>query len=192
MITRLSDGLLKISKPWWVLTSLVVFLFLIIVILPQQSAEAEEYAADVGSPDTSFYYSSQGLYEMAESYGLEGRQAYIKARFTFDLIWPIVYGLFLSLSIGWTVKGLNLKSDRWQRLNIVPLLGLVFDYLENIFASIVMARYPAKTIVISSISGLFTSLKWIFIGVSFVILVGGLIWLFLRKLIRSRKVNQNQ
>ena len=192
MITRLSDGLLKISKPLWVLTSLVVFLFLIIVILPQQSAEAEEYTADVGSPDTSFYYSSQRLYDMADGYGLEGRQAYINARFTFDLIWPIVYALFLSLSIGWTVKGLQLKADRWQRLNIVPILGLVFDYLENIFASIVMARYPAKTIVISSLSGLFTSLKWIFIGASFVILVGSLILLILRKLTRSRKVKQNQ
>jgi len=192
MIARWSDGLLKISKPWWVLTSLVVFLFLIIVILPQQSAEAEVYSADVGSPDTSFYYSSQRLYDMADGYGLEGRQAYINARFTFDLIWPIVYALFLSLSIGWTVKGLQLKADRWQRLNIVPILGLVFDYLENIFASIVMARYPAKTIVISSLSGLFTSLKWIFIGASFVILVGSLILLILRKLTRSRKVKQNQ
>ena len=192
MITRWSDGLLKISKPWWVLTSLVVFLFLIIVILPQQSAEAEKYSADVGSPDTSFYYSSQRLYEMAESYGQEGRQAYIKARFTFDLIWPIVYALYLSLSIGWIVKGLQFKVDRWQQLNIVPLLGLVFDYLENIFASIVMARYPARTTVVSSISGLFTSLKWIFIGASFVILVGGLIWLIIRKLIHSRKVKQSQ
>ena len=192
MIARWSDGLLKISKPWWVLTSLVVFLFLIIVILPQQSAEAEVYSADVGSPDTSFYYSSQRLYDMADGYGLEGRQAYINARFTFDLIWPIVYALFLSLSIGWTVKGLQLKADRWQRLNIVPILGLVFDYLENIFASIVMARYPARTIFISSLSGLFTSLKWIFIGASFVILVGSLILLILRKLTRSRKVKQNQ
>jgi hypothetical protein len=191
MITRCSEGLLKISKPWWVVASLVVFLFFMIVILPQQSALAEQYSADVGSPDTSFYYSSQRLYEMAESYGLEGRQSYIQARFTFDLVWPLAYTLFLLLSISWIIKGLNLKAHPWRRLNLVPLIGLVFDYLENIFASIIMARYPAKTIVISSIAGIFTSLKWIFIGGSFVILVGGLIWLILRKLTSSRKVKQN-
>ena len=40
-------------------------------------------------------YSTSDLYEMAQSYGADGRGLYVKARFTFDLVWPLVYTLFL-------------------------------------------------------------------------------------------------
>ncbi|MCU0510006.1 MAG: hypothetical protein MUC34_16810, partial [Anaerolineae bacterium] len=46
----------------------------------------------------------------------------------------------------------------------------LFDYLENICASIVMARYPAQTPVVDLLATIFTPIKWVFVVGSFVVL----------------------
>ncbi len=84
----------------------------------------------VATPDLSFMYSVNDLYEMAESYGEQGRSDYVRARFTFDLVWPIVYTFFLVTSISWLFgKATPAEKSIWQRANLVPLLAMVLDYL---------------------------------------------------------------
>ena len=56
-----------------------------------QAADTEIYAEEVGTPDLSLYYSPNELYRMADAYGVSGRAEYIRVRFTFDLIWPLIY-----------------------------------------------------------------------------------------------------
>jgi hypothetical protein len=123
----------------------------------------------------SFYYSADQLYQMAESYGEEGRAAYIRARFTFDLIWPVVYVVFLTTAISWVNRRAFAADSLWQRTNLVPVLGTLLDYLENIATSLVMARYPNPTAVVDTLAGLITALKWVFVGGSFVLLVMGFV-----------------
>jgi hypothetical protein len=156
------------------LAALVVFLLFTALVLPGQASEAGEVAGDIGSPDLSFFYTADQLYQMAESYGVEGRAAYIKARFTFDLLWPVVYMVFLATAISWVNRRAFVADSRWQRMNLVPVLGAFWDYLENISTSIVMARYPNLTPVVDVLAGVLTAVKWIFVGGSFVLLLVGL------------------
>lgn len=154
--------------------SLIVFLLFTATVLPAQSSKAREESGE-SSPDMSFFFTVEKLYEIAESYGVEGREAYVRARFTFDLIWPIVYTLFLASSISWlNARAFSLDSFA-QKANLTPVVGMALDYLENISASIVMIRYPARTPVIDSLAVLFTPLKWVFVGGSFVVLVISLV-----------------
>ncbi|NIV29382.1 MAG: hypothetical protein GWN58_07700, partial [Anaerolineae bacterium] len=101
MAQRISDWLRRASTGWVALSALLIFLLFSALVLPQQATKAEEETGSSDSPDTSFFYSPSDLYRMAESYGEQGRQAYIRARFTFDLVWPLVYTFFLTTSIGW-------------------------------------------------------------------------------------------
>lgn len=64
---------------------------------------------------------------MAEAYGESGRQAYIRARFTFDLVWPLVYTLFLATAISWVLGRAFALDSCWQRANLAPLLNAIFD-----------------------------------------------------------------
>ncbi|MEJ2601170.1 MAG: hypothetical protein P8Z00_22760 [Anaerolineales bacterium] len=114
-------------------------------------------------------------YRYAEAYGAAGRQAYVQARFTFDLIWPLVYASFLVTSISWLSSRAFPTHSLWQRANLVPLLGLLFDYLENLATSLVMLRYPQTTPVVDVLAPVFTGLKWIFVFGSFVVLLAGVI-----------------
>lgn len=179
-----SQWLYKISTGWVALAGLVIFLLFTALVLPGQSAQAEAVSGEAGSPDMSFFYSPQSLYEMAEAYGEQGRSAYIRARFTFDLIWPLVYTLFLSTAISWVYARAFAPESRWRWANLAPLLGMVFDYLENISTSLVMYRYPASTDLIAGLAPIFTSIKWIFVNGSFVLLSLGVviaIWRWVRK-----------
>ncbi len=171
---RISDWLRRASVGWVALLALLVFLLFSGLVLPQQAAKTEQETGGSASPDTSFFYTPSDLYQMAESYGEVGRQAYIRARFTFDLIWPLVYAFFLTTAISWTFGRAFSSNSRWQGANLVPLLGTIFDYLENVSTSLVMFRYPDQTMVVDVLAPLFTVVKWGLLGASFVLLLGGL------------------
>lgn len=173
-MTRLSDWLYRISTGRVTLVALGVFLIFTILVLPRQTANAELNNAGAGSPDLSFYYSSDELYSMAEAYGEQGRQAYLQARWTFDLLWPIVYTAFLSTAISWLFKLGAPLGSRWRIANLIPLIGMLFDYLENISTSLVMLRYPQPCPLGAILAPIFTPIKWIFVGGSFILLLIGL------------------
>jgi hypothetical protein len=173
MCKRLSDWLHNVSIGWVALAGLVVFVLFTALVLPGESAQADMGSEDVGSPDLSFFYSPAELYRMAEAYGPEGRRAYIRARFTFDVAWPIVYTLFLTTSISWLLRRSLVAESRWRLANLAPILGALFDYLENLSTSLVMARYPTRTPVVDVLAPGFTFIKWVFVGGSFVLLFVG-------------------
>ncbi len=174
-LIKVSDWINHLSTGRVALAALILFLVFSALVLPDQAAKAEFYARDAGSPDTSLFYTADEIYQFAEAYGPQGRSAYIRARFTFDIIWPVVYVLFLSTCISWVWKRVQNKGQRWGWLNLTPVFGMLFDFLENSSAAIVMARYPVPTPVLDHLAGVFTFVKWLFIGISFIALFLGLI-----------------
>jgi len=175
ILKRFSAWLYKVSTGWVALAGLIIFLLFTTLVLPDQAAGANTISKEVGSPDMSFFYTPGELYEMAESYGEQGRAAYIQARFTFDLIWPLVYTLFLSTAVSWAFQRAFTSESRWRWANLAPILGMAFDYAENISTALVMYRYPAPTDILAAIAPLFTAIKWIFVAGSFILLLIGII-----------------
>ena len=182
MLSKVSGGLYRISSGWAALAALVVFLLFTALVLPRQSTQAA--SAEAGSPDTSLWYTPDELYRMAEAYGAQGRRAYIRARFTFDLVWPLVYGAFLGTAISWLyarafarafASAFATGKSPWLLANLAPVLGVLLDYLENLATSLVMLRYPNRTPVIDILAPVLTLVKWVFVGGSFVLLVVGLL-----------------
>jgi len=179
-----SRWLYKVSTGWVTLAGLIIFLLFTIFVLPAQAGGAETISEEAGSPDMSFTYTADSLYEIAEAYGKAGRAAYIRARFTFDLIWPLVYTLFLSTAISWIFVRAKIHESRWRWVNLAPALGMFFDYTENISTSLVMYRYPDSTDFLATLAPILTAIKWILISGSFALLLLGIgvwIWHSIRK-----------
>jgi hypothetical protein len=168
-----SNWFFKISSGWVALAALVVFLLFTALVLPDQAAKPETATGIQESPDTSFIYSANDLYQMADVYGVEGRAAYIRVRFSFDLVFPLLFTSFLVTAISWVYAHTFPPESAWRRANLVPLLGMGFDYLENLSASLVMLRYPQQTVVVDWLAPVFTLVKWIFISISVLLLVIG-------------------
>lgn len=175
MLQNLSDWIYRVSPGWVALAALIIFLLFTALVLPGQATRADTNAGEARSPDTSFYYSASDLYQMAAAYGEAGRTAYIQARFTFDLVWPLVYTFFLVTGISWVYKRVFSAGSFWRRANLVPLLAALFDYLENISTSLVMARYPSLTPVVDWLAPVFTMVKWVLVSSSFVLLLIGVV-----------------
>jgi hypothetical protein len=181
MLKKFSKWISDLSKGWVTLIALLIFLLFTAIVLPGQSAKVASYSGSSGSPDLSVYYSADDLYKMAETYGVEGRRAYIQARFSFDLLFPIIYLVFLCTSISWVNRRILKPESAWQLINLLPIAAFLFDLLENSAAALVISRFPTRTPVLASLAGFFTLLKWLFIGGSFVVLVIGLVlWLVRR------------
>jgi len=185
-LRKLSRSFIDISTNNITLAALVVFLIFSAAVLPKQSAAVDIYSGSAGSPDLSLFYTSRDLYQMAEQYGSAGRDAYVHARFSFDLVFPFIYTFFLVTAISW-IFGVNTpETSPWRILNLAPLLAILFDFLENITISIVMSRYPTLSPISASLAPIFTFLKWVFVGGSFLILlISGLTGLFARKKFNS-------
>ena len=177
---RLSTFLARISNGWVALTALIIFGLFIALVLPRQSAQAQAGAARVESPDMSFLYSADDLYRMADAYGEAGRADYIRVRFTFDLIWPLVYVFFLGTGISWVNRKAFPPDSRWRLTNLAPLVSGLFDYLENLCASLVMLRYPAHTALADTLAPIFTLAKWVILSGSFALLLVGIVLALLR------------
>jgi len=182
LLRGLSRALVEFSKTSITLAALVIFLIFSVVVLPGQSAAAAVYSVSSGSPDLSLFYSPNDLYQMAELYSSAGRDSYVRARFSFDLVFPIIYTLFLATAISRVLSTITPETSPWQVLNLAPILGMLFDFLEDITASIVISRYPALSPISANLAPVFTFLKWTFVGGSFLILfISGLASLFARK-----------
>jgi hypothetical protein len=171
MCRSLSGWIQRVSTGKVALVFLLIFLIFMAVVLPDQASKASQATGDADSPDTSFFYSSADLYRMAEAYGQSGRDAYVRARFTFDLVWPLVYTAFLCTSLSWLNRKAFSSASPWQRTNLVPLLAFLFDLLENISTSLVMSSYPSTVPLAAALAPFFTLFKWIFLTASFILLL---------------------
>ena len=108
---------------------------------------------------------------MAGDFGVEGRSYYIRSRFTFDVVWPLVYGVFLWAGIAYFGRPLRdsvRHTHSFARYApVLPLLAVLLDFLENSSASLVMYFYPDRLPVVSALTPAFTFTKWVSVNLSF-------------------------
>jgi hypothetical protein len=179
MLNTLSNRVYQFSNGIVPLLGLLIFALFVGFVLPQQADRAGAISQGAGSPDMSYFYSSSDLYNMAKAYGADGRAAYVRARFTFDLVFPLTYLFFLATSISWVMlRAIPDANSRWRLLNLFPVFGALFDYFENIAASVVMLNYPQHTPIVDALAPMFTLVKWFFVDGSFVILVAAVLIAF--------------
>jgi hypothetical protein len=170
---RLSATLSRVSSWPVALAATAVFVVFLTVVLPQQAVAARAAAGSAASPDTLLFYTPEELYQIAEAYGPAGRAAYVRARWTFDLVWPLAYTAFLASALSIVFGRAAGAGSSWRLANLAPVVGMLFDYLENSATSLVIGRFPLRTPVVAALAPLFTALKWLFVNGSFVLLVVG-------------------
>ena len=149
----------KIKLKWvWVMVASMGFILFVSLVLPWFSAYTTKMIGNLASPDSSLFYTAKELYTMAESYGESGRRTYVLLRWTFDVIWPLVYTVFL---VFWTVKlSSYIKGKKWiSNLFFLPVIAMILDFVENIGATVVMVRYPSTVGIIAYITPWATFLK---------------------------------
>ena len=78
--------------------TLFFFLFFLVftsVVLPYISNLTERVIGVSESIDTNFSFNLFTLYTIIDSYQEEGRRFYVFIRWTFDVVWPLIYTAML-------------------------------------------------------------------------------------------------
>ncbi len=188
---RLSEFFYRISKGWVALLALAIFIVFSALTLPGQNRISETYSQGSGSPDTSLFYSGGDLFAMAKWYGPAGRAAYIHARWTFDLAFPLVYTFFLVTSLSWFLGRVFRNNSKWRLLNLVPLAAMLLDLLENSMTTLVMAAFPQRVRIAEIAASFFTPFKWLAVGASFLLVLLGAILVISKYLQKTKSSTEN-
>jgi len=175
VVERVAERLAHGVWGWMALGAVVLFVLFTAMVLPAQAEVGAFYTVRYAAPDTSVWYFPDDLYAAAEAWGREGRAAYVHARVTFDVIWPLVYGTFLLTTLAWVWARGTAAGSRWRGVALLPIVGVALDYAENVCTATVMARYPARTPVLAELAPLFTAGKWLALSASFLLLGIGVI-----------------
>lgn len=145
----------------------VIFLLFTAIVLPVVATLSTDVIGVSESIDTNFQFNLDHIYSIVDSYGANGRRTYIILRWTFDVIFPFVYTGFLVSITAYFAKKVDCKYN--EKVLYIALLAMGFDFLENIFATILMSIYPTTFHIIVYLLITASILKWTILGLAFLV-----------------------
>ncbi len=120
--------------------------------------------------DLYFHYSTAEAYSLLNYYGPGGRAIYLWG-LLLDTFFPIIYGLFLWMSITYLSQRIHLPQSLVRFLQWLPFIAVILDYIENMFEIWMTLGFPQAVGKIALICGWITSFKWVAIYSTILMLV---------------------
>jgi hypothetical protein len=143
------------------------FVVVMVMAMLTQTLVYDVYA-DVTMPDTRFSYSINEITDVFNTLGQEGLYAWAQAHML-DFVFPLTYMFALAFGINMELRNSYPDNARAKFLVLFPLFGGIMDYVENILVLTQIASYPLLSEPVIIVASFITSLKWILLGVGFVI-----------------------
>lgn len=173
MLNRLSNMLYKAAKGWLMFVLFLLDGLFMGLILPAGEKLIKSETAP-GPLDLRFFSTPEITYSMVSAYGDYGRAFYRNFELTVDILYPIVYTLFVSLIISWLFQRGFEAGSKMQKLNATPFGAWAFDLLENLGIVTMLSVYPATPALLAWVTTVLTMVKWMFVGASMVLMVVGI------------------
>jgi hypothetical protein len=152
MIANLSDRLHSWATGWVAL--LAIAAFLVLVNLPLFDPALVSTSLD-GRPG----YTPQEAFATVASYTDAERTQMVWIH-ALDIFLLTLYTAMFCLSISWLLRRGFGPDSAMQRLNVVPLLGGIFDLLENVWIVTMILLYPARPTFVGWLSTISTTGKY--------------------------------
>jgi hypothetical protein len=159
----------------------VLFVVFKATVLPWIAQWTTDVIGVSESIDTGFDFRLDHIYYLADRYGEEGRRFYIWMRWTFDVVFPLVYTGFLVATTAYLARRSRCRVQ--EKILLVALAAMTFDFLENTFATIVMGIYPRRIDSLVYLLMTASILKWATLGLAFMILA----WMLLRWMVAKKR-----
>ena len=118
--------------------------------------------------DLELFYSKENVIENFSTMGPDGRSIYVLSSILLDTVYPILY---LSLFLGAYFK--LFRSSK--AILLVPVTAFSFDILENLQITRLNLNFPNINETHVYLSSMTTSLKWIAIAITVLVLIYGII-----------------
>lgn len=166
-MSRLSKYIYERTNGTTAMIATGLFLVFTATVLPWISSLSYDLIGVSESIDTNVQFELNHIYSIIDQYGVEGRRIYIILRWTFDVIWPLVYTGFLVSVTAYLAKKKGCRFK--ENILYVAIIAMSFDFLENILATIVMMLYPIQVDVLVYLLMTASILKWTILMIAFVV-----------------------
>lgn len=134
-------------------------------------AELKSITGGIGVLDMEVFYTPDQAYAFLAAMGEAGRSFELTHIIPLDLLVPFFYALFLSTFITWLLHRWLPVGSGWHRLNVVPVIGALFDYLENLGIIAMLLVWPVQVQGVAPITMAATFLKFAFSALAFGIVI---------------------
>lgn len=142
-------------------------------------------AGDIRPLDLYFSYSPDQAYDYLVALGEVGRSAYIGMALSSDLVFPVVYAMALSVALMLVLRKLSPPSGRLRYLCMFPFLIVIADWCENLCLAMATHAFPERADALVRSASLFTSLKWVFIALTILMLLAA-VTCYVARAVRGR------
>jgi hypothetical protein len=165
--------------------TMAVYLVMLLVTIPRVKSH---------SPDTELFdlspagYSHSQAMTLLESLGHDGRDAYLFPQLALDFVYPGLFAICYSLMLIWVYSKRVRSDSKFLYLASLPVLGGLFDYVENILIIRMITTFPDVSKGLVSVASGFTLMKSAFSTASFLLLIFGFVILLTRRSIASPRI----
>lgn len=128
--------------------------------LPVSNRALVKLSGHDGLLDLRLYYTAQEAFASLSHYGEAGRELYLKF-LAVDFVFIPIYSLGLGFLMTWFVRATSSGQVRRLWLNLLPMGIGIFDATENVFILTMLCLYPGSNVVIGTLSGIATFLKYV-------------------------------
>lgn len=161
----------------------MVYLFMLTVTIPLVMGFSAEMKLFDMMP---MGYDSAYALLLLDKLGEEGRHAYLYNQLPVDMIYPFLFGITYCILTAWFLNKLNILKEEVSYLCILPVLGGLFDYLENFSIINMLLTYPFLTDTAIQTGTFFTVFKSLFSTISFTVLIVLMISYGYKRLIKKQ------
>ena len=186
-MTTLYGAVSRVARPKWL--GILAALFMIATVLnvekPFGIAQLNEITGDAGVLDEMFYSPDEG-YAVLEAQEAEGRAFYRRLLLSTELIFPLIYRSFNAVVIAYLFSRWLPPASPWRYVSLLPLVGMVADYLENGLVLLMLGAYPEQLNGVATIAGTTTMIKWGSNYVDYTLMVVGLVGVVIQAVAKRR------
>jgi len=147
---------------------LTSFIVVMVMAMLTQTLVYDVYG-DVTMPDTRITYSPNEITDVFNTLGQEGLNVWAQAHML-DFLFPLTYMFAIAFGLNMEIRRLSFDSSNVKKLVLIPLLAGIADYVENILVLTQIAAYPNLSEIVIMIASTVTTLKWILLGLGFLII----------------------
>ena len=165
----------------------VIFIGYLLLVMMDKGAGFEVADSNIRSLGTSFGFDQVDVIAFLSIRSDEMVTAYI----TFNQVWDVLFGVIYGLMyVVWVSVLFKPICDKVGRLNLVPVLQVIFDWLENYELVLLAHQYLSDGMISASnvnLASVFSMLKWACSGLTYTLILIGIILMIMRAV-----ANKNQ
>lgn len=166
--------------------TMAVFSLMLLYTIPKVEGFAPGIALFDMSPAG---YSYQQAISLLESLGKVGRNVNLFQQLPVDFVYPGLFSISYALLLTWLFAKSFDSDSKIFFLVLVPALGGLFDYLENIGIILMINAFPNISQELVGMASTFTVLKSAFTTGFYILLLVGIVSFVIRK-IKYQNVNK--